>query len=218
MSVRFPPLNDNGNPKQYVSSIVTLTSYDKKDISKQFCKALNGYCIRAIDFDTVKLDWCECRNSFADYGKKQKCKSVDAFVDHNGTYYFIEFKYSFAEKLDLIDDDGDNIDSLLRKKAIDSLSLVGMTILQGVSGKNVMDNAELIVVYRPSFNDNVDSMTPGIKKASDKLHSFAKAKDSTYSNLDVKWKLADLKKRGFFRDVHTWNEDVFVEWAKRNLV
>lgn len=224
MAYCFPPLNDKGNPRQYEKPIASLTQYDKKDSSKEFCKELNSYNIKAFSFDLVKDDWCASRNVLATQNKRQKSRSVDALVNHNGSYYFIEFKFSRAEKLDDIDDDGDSIDSQLRKKAIDSLSLAGMTVLQDVPGRTIMDRAEFIVVYRRSFDDNDGALAcevgtqPGIGKISEALHVLADAKDSLHPKLNVKWKLAKLKKEGFFRDVHTWNEDYFVNWAKKNLI
>lgn len=224
MAYCFPPLNGKGNPRQYEKPIASLTQYDKGDPSKEFCKDLKRYNIKAFDFDSVKDDWCDSRNALAAPGKKQKSRSVDAFVNHNGSYYFIEFKFSRAEKLDDIDDDGDSIDSQLRKKAIDSIALSGMTALQDIPGRTIMDHAEFIVVYHRSFDDNEEALArevdaqPGIRKISGTLHMLADAKDSLQPKLDVKWKLARLKKEGFFRDVHTWNEDYFVDWAKKNLI
>ena len=80
------------------------------------------------------------------------------------------------------------------------------------------------LVLRRSFDDNEEALAreadaqSGIRKISGTLHMLADAKDSLHPNLDVKWKLAKLKKEGFFRDVHTWNEDYFVDWAKKNLI
>ena len=217
----FPP-TVNGQPKNYLKDIVLLTRSDKTSPRTEFCTSLRAHKITALDFDEIKDDACSVRNSLADLNGKHKCKSVDGYSfkpdDGPGSqiHYFIEFKNSPAEALSDFYE-GERIDSSLRKKAIDSLAVAGMTILRDVPQKNIMENAVLIVVYHASGSDTIASMTTDGKKLKNKLNDLAEIKDSLFPHLNIKWKIVELRECGFFKDVHTWRDDVFENWAKAHL-
>lgn len=97
------------------------------------------------------------------------------------------------------------IELLLKQKAFDSLAIAGMTTLRDVSAKDIMDNAVFIVVR---LNDASRSFIGLV----DNITRLATSGDP------VLWGLDDLKKEGFFREVHTWTESQFVPWAKSHLV
>lgn len=210
MAYKFPNLLHNGKPKNYERDITILTRKDESDPSSGFCNGLRG--IKAIAFDNVKREVCESRI--------QELRSADAFFKAvDGTCYFIEFKKSSKSALDALPFESDKpidsrtgrrvtcsyIELLLKQKAFDSLAIAGMTTLQDVSAKDIMDNAVFIVV-------RLDDASRSFIGLVDNITRLATSGDP------VLWGLDDLKKKGFFREVHTWTESQFVPWAKSHLV
>ena len=209
MAYTFPELLRNGKSKDHAQNITILTRSDQSDKTSGFCDELSG--IKAVDFDAVKRSVCKVR--------MQELRSYDAFFKTaNGTYYFIEFKNSSQSALDILQfDNGRPIDSrtglpvtcsyiefVLKQKAFDSLAIAGMTVLQDVPGKDIMDHAVFIVVR---LND-----TP--KALNGLINNITRL--ATGGNT-VLWGLDELKRNGFFREVHTWTEAEFVPWAKTHL-
>ena len=210
MAYSFPKLLQNGRPKKYECDITILTRKDENDPSSGFCDELHG--IKSVNFDDVKRDVCE--------GRIQELKSADAFFKAaNGTYYFIEFKKSDKSALDALPFDKDRpIDSTtkrpakcsyiefsLKKKAFDSLAIAGMTVLQDVPGKDIMDHAVFIVVRLGDTSRSLNGLINNITRL------------GTGGNT-ILWGLDELKRNGFFREVYTWTEDEFVPWAKAHLI
>ncbi|MBR2838097.1 MAG: hypothetical protein IKE55_04920 [Kiritimatiellae bacterium] len=167
--------------------------------------------MKAIDFDDVKRDACDVRI--------QELRSADAFFKAtNGTYYFIEFKNSHQSALDELQfDKGKPIDSrtgltvtcsyielVLKQKAFDSLAIAGMTVLQDMPEKDIMDNAVFIVVRLDDTSKSLNGLINNITRL------------STGGNT-ILWGLNELKQNGFFREVYTWTETEFVYWAKTHL-
>lgn len=210
MSYEFPPKNMNGNFKNFKHDIVAVTRSKKDDCSTEFCKELRGR-IQVYDLDSIKDEWSEMRHSNS---KGAKLCSADCyFRASDGIYYFIEFKKSTLQGLNEIDnEEGLPLYVSLRRKAVDSLGLASMTILQDQTGKNIQDHAIFIVVYRSSAEEKLRVLE--INKSLTKLASGA---DSVNRSYPIMWSLDKLRDWGLYRDVHTWPEDVFVSWAKLNL-
>lgn len=209
MAYTFPELKRNGKPKDHAQNIPILTRSNQNDKTSGFCDELSG--IKAVDFDVVKRGVCEIR--------MQELRSSDAFFKAtNGTYYFIEFKNSNQSALDILQfDNGRPIDSktglpvkcsyiefALKQKAFDSLAIAGMTVLQDVPGKDIMDHAVFIVVRLDDTPKSLNGLINNITRL------------ATGGNT-VLWGLDELKQKGFFRDVHTLTETEFVPWAKTHL-
>lgn len=209
MACSFPKLLRNDKPKKYECDITILTRENKSISSSGFCNALHG--MKAIDFDDVKRDACNVRI--------QELRSADAFFRAtNGTYYFIEFKNSNQSALDTLQfDKGKPIDSrtgspvacsyielVLKQKAFDSLAIAGMTVLQNVPERDIMDNAVFIVVRLDDTSKSLNGLINNITRL------------ATGGNT-ILWGLDELKRNGFFREVHTWTETEFVSWAKTHL-
>lgn len=210
MAYKFPSLLHNGKPKNYERDITILTRKDESDPSSGFCNELRG--IKAITFDNVKREVCKSRI--------QELRSADAFFKAaDGTYYFIEFKKSSKYALDALPFESDRpidsrtgrrvtcsyIELLLKQKAFDSLAIAGMTTLQDVPAKDVMDNAVFIVVRLDDASKSFIGLVNNITRLAT-------------SGDPVLWGLDDLRIEGFFREVHTWTESQFVLWAKSHLV
>ncbi len=209
MAYTFPVLLRNGKPKKYECDITILTRKDKSIPSSGFCDKLHG--VKAIDFDDVKRDVCNIRI--------QHLRSADAFFKAmDGTYYFIEFKKSDRSALDDLQFENGRpivsrtglpvtcsyIELVLKQKAFDSLAIAGMTVLQDVPGKDIMDHAVFIVVRLDDTPKALNGLINNITRL------------ATGGNT-VLWGLDELKRNGFFRKVHTWTEAEFVPWAETHL-
>ena len=209
MAYVFPKKLRNGNDKPYKVDIRILTRSDRNDSASGFCNALAN--IKAEDFDNIAAETCEVRIQYL--------SSVDAFIKaSNGDYYFIEFKNDTQARLDALPfDKGRPIDSRtqrpvtcsqielsLKHKAFDSLCIAGMTTLRDVPGKEIMDHAVLIVVRRDDKSKSFDKIT-------NILSSFSTG------GRPVLWGLDELRKSGFYKEVHTWTESEFVAKAPRLL-
>lgn len=211
MSYEFPPKTETGNLKVYKNDLANLTRSNKDDPKTGFCDDLRGR-ISAFDFDGIKDDFCSVRQQR--YGGA-KLKSVDAFFKAaDGTLYFFEFKKSSREALEVLDDDGERIpfEVSLKRKAVDSLAVSALTVLQDKSGAEICDHAVLFVVYRKSVTDTLGSL-----EINSGLTSLAGGADSISKKHSIMWSLDELRKKGLYKDVHTWPEDEFVSWAKENV-
>lgn len=215
MAYQYPPMLGNGSAKNYQTNIVFLTRSNKQDATSGYCNSLNGR-ISAIDFDEVAKDVCAVRDWT---GKKlRNLSSVDCFFQTTDGlhYYFIEFKKSTREGFEKWDE-GSPPEESFRKKAFDSLALSGMTSLQGVSGKDIMDKAVFIVVYIPSASDSLAAMELNDNLTRLSASNINAVADSIRGMHPVMWNLIELKNKGFYHDVHTWPENDFVNWAVNNL-
>ena len=205
MAYVFPKKLRNGRDKSYTVDIKILTRSNRSDPASGFCNALAN--IKAEDFDDIAAETCEVRIQYL-------C-SVDAFVKaSNGDYYFIEFKNDTQAGLDALPFDRgrsiasktqkpvacSKIELSLKQKAFDSLCIAGMTTLHDVPGKEIMDHAILIVVRRDDKSNSFDKIT-------NRLASWSTGGQS------ILWGLDELKKNGFYKEVHTWTESEFVAKA-----
>lgn len=209
MAYTFPELLRNGKPKKYECDITILTRKDKSIPSSGFCDELHG--IEAVDFDDVKQDVCKIR--------VQELRSTDAFFKAtDGTYYFIEFKKSEKSTLDTLPFENARpidpktkrpvtcsyIEFSLTQKAFDSLAIAGMTVLQDVPEKDIMNHAVFIVVRLSNAPNSFNVLAS-------RITSLATGGSPVF------WGLDKLTRNGFFREVHTWTEAEFVPWAKTHL-
>lgn len=210
MSYNFIQTDKGGKPKNYEQDIVILTRSKRNDNSSEFCRDLKGR-IKGYDLDLIKDEWSMLRGSSY---SGAKMSSVDCyFKAANGVHYFIEFKNASREALDRVDsEDGIPLCISLRRKAVDSLGLAGMTILQEETGKQIQNNSVYFVVYRASAAD-----TLAVLDINKSLTVLAGGKDSIKRSYPIMWSLDTLKTVGLYRDVHTWPDTEFVSWAKDNL-
>lgn len=209
MSYNFIQKDNGGKPKNYEQDIVILTRSRRNDSSSEFCRDLKGR-IKGYDLDLIKDEWSMLRGSPC---SGAKMSSVDCyFKSAKGVHYFIEFKNAPREALEKMDEDRIPIRISLKRKAVDSLGLVGMTILQEETGKQIQNNSVYIVVYRASAAD-----TLAVLDINKSLTALAGGKDSMKRSYPIMWSLDTLKTVGLYSDVHTWPDTEFVSWAKDNL-
>ena len=204
-TLSFPGITD----KNYGKNIVVLTRSDRNKPATGFLKNLEPRAIVAVDFDTVKDDFCKLRDS--ECHNRQKLKSVDAFfMSTTGRYYFIEFKKASSECLSSLDE-GEPIDVSFRKKAFDSILMSRFTVVPNVNSQDLMSNATLIVVYKSSASDAINAI-----KFDDNLTRRA---NGNYDSMTypIKWKLDELKTCGLYKEVYTWPDNKFESWAIENL-
>lgn len=203
MGYPYPGTDKSGHAIPSSDTIPNLTRTSK---GKIFCKALSSF--HAIRFDDVK-------NLLASYRKGRFYRSTDGyFKNSRGQYVFLEFKRSRIASLQAIGRNGKKpptIQVSLRQKAIDSLSVAAYTELRQVPMATIQSNAVLIVVHMD------DPKNPSLQKMGNQLRALGTSSKSPPPTA-ILWGLAPLKNDGFFSEVFTWPESVFVTQASTYLV
>lgn len=210
MSYKFPPIDLNGRAKSFTCDITVATRSVRTDRSTGFCLGLSGRA-QVYDLDAIKDEWSNLRRPEVKGAKL--CSADCCFNASDGTHYFIEFKNANREGLDrLTDEDGIPLPISLMRKAVDSLGLAAMTILQRETGKSIQDHSVFIVVYRPSAEDAL-----GALEINTSLTNLSGGVDSLNRAHPIMWSLDELRNLGIYADVHTWPENFFVSWATTHL-
>lgn len=166
--------------------------------------------VRVQDLDAIKDEWSLFRVP-TEHGARL-CSADCYYKATNGFHYFIEFKNASREGLESSSEDGIPFPVSLMRKAVDSLGLAGMTLLQQETGKSIQDKAVYFVVYRASARD-----TLGALELNEQLTTLAGGRDPEFRLHPIMWSLDKLRESGLYCKVHTLPDNVFIPWAKVNL-
>lgn len=205
--------------ERYLQSTLAEASYTKdhdNEPEKQFMLGSIGK-VHVCNLDRCHMKvgeiWKVCHNDKG-YVGKDFC-TADALYEASvrlsceKTLYFIEFK---AQPSHNVDEDS------IWAKAFESLYAASLGPLGGWTMEEIRQCSEFVLVVK-SITDKT-KMYYGTKKdfdrISDPVLKWAGRKDG--EGMSIYFGLEQFKKRGFYRDVHTFSEEQFLEWARDRLV
>lgn len=186
--------------------MINLDDYDKFKNNKQLLKELskdtdnNEYMteskIQAVDFDEVKNLYERELNLHG----KPRASSVDAISHTKDSIVFIEFKNG----------DMHNQKVKVREKIRDSLLVFG-----AISNKTISytrQKVEFILVYNETRNPLPNQYTKGVVQPSESCRFISKRLAQLGKSEFVLYGL-EVFKGLYFRDVHTYSQEEFEEYA-----
>ena len=138
-------------------------------------------------------------------------KTADALcLTPHGGIYFIEFKAQPSKNVEKED---------LQGKAFESLYAAALSALGDCPMAHIRANAEFVVVFKRLSDSTKTFYTQqseaDFRKISNPIRGRRGLRDRTGST--IYFDLDRFRKAGYYRDVHTFDETQFLEWATKTL-
>lgn len=144
-----------------------------------------------------------------DYLSKDLRTSDALYKAANGIFYFIKFKAKDSSSV---------VEGDIWEKAFESLYAASLVPLKDYSMAHIREHAEFLLVVK-SFSDKTKgyyASSPEYGKISASIRKLAKYLDADGN--PIYFRLAQFRKKRLYRDVHTFSEEQFIDWARKHLV